>query len=413
MAINTTAPARSGEVLFKQETTAGEAIATPSTYWPTSPRKGRFWDIAPAGLKRESEADQSMRPRMFADPPHILLGQKAVLTMKAFLHPLNQTASSGTVVTEDDFGRLLKGALGGAFEGTTRLVGAASGTGATTALVLNSTTGLTAGGAIRVNSECRRIVSVDSATNITTDMDFSAAPAQNDVCAAASTRYLDQDALSNLADANHLTFAALFRGTHAEDQWQLRGGSWEITGFENLNGGEAAKIGLTLHGLAWDHVTGVASQGAGTETHPAANVAGTTGGGLYVQATNTVTRQYRHTSSLSFSPGIARQEIKSPFGIEGIAGHGVFGGRSVLEFETFYDTEFATGYHAGTTFYGGIQLGARLLLTFPLLYISDEPERTNVNGVTGVKVKMHCDEGSVTTSDLTRSRFAIHRFPAA
>ena len=406
----TTAPARVGEIRFNGESAAGETIATPSSYW-SGKKKVYAWDVAPL-VGKLSEEDPSLRTNLFESPPNILTGKQASLGFKCHLHGLAQTASAGVAITQDDLGYLLKAALGGQHLGTTTSVDPTNtGLGATSALKCLNTGGLYAGGAVYVvaTNECRRIVSVSS-PNITLDMDLSSAPTSGLVIAAETT-YPDDAALADLSDAAHVTVAALFRGYHTEDQWQVRGGAVEVE-LANLGAPKPGQLQFAINGMDGELVSGVVVGSPFTQQAPAPQI----NAGFYYTTVGT-TRRYLDTKSIDIKLGIKREAYPSPAAQQGIAGHGYMGGRTTVEFEAPYDAAYHDDYEAMTAIIAGYQFGrvsatlGPIFISLPVLYHDKDPERVGGQSFTGSKCTMHADNSATTTSDLTLARFAIHRFP--
>jgi len=404
----TTAPERIGEIKIRQETTANEAIADPTTYWANAAAKQlRAWDVDTTQLKKLSEDDPSMQTHAMADPAKLLLGKQGQLPFSVFLTGLSAAAADATAVVQDNLGLLLSGALGGEQLDTSTLVASSNtGIGATTPIEVNDASGLSVGGAVRISGEMRRITAVNTGASpdtITLDQDLSAAPSSGTLVAAAATYYPDEAALVDLADAGHLTFATLFRGYHSEDQWQARGCFFQIA-LANLGPNMIPRLNVVAHIQDWDLVTSVAVGGSFTEQTPPAQL----NNGLYIQDQGTVTRNIEHTKSLGIDLGLVPAALASPAAENGIQGHAVFGGRTMLQFEALYDSKWNDKYEAGTKSVGGYQIGTGVLVSFPELIIDESPSRTGDNA-TYAAVKMHANNGSGST-DLQRAKFAIHRF---
>ena len=407
MAAPRTAPVRYGEIRVKKETTAGEAIGTASTYWAASPQQIKAWDVS-LGLKKVSEDDPSLALNAYEDRPRILLGKRGTLGFKSFLSGLAATEADTVAVTQDPLGLLLQAAMGGEqLDTTTTVDGTNTGTGTAAApLKVVSGAGLTIGGAIRVAGELRRIVN-KSGNNLTLDMALTAAPTSGNV-AAAATYFLKEDALVNLSDADHITLAALFRGYDAEDQWQLRGG-FPAMELGNLGENKTPHCQWTLHSQAWELVTGVAAPSAFTEGPNPVQV----NAGCYVNTVGTETRNYIHVAGIDIKLGLKVDELTSPAAENGVVGHAVFGGRSSVEVEFYYDSEWNVAYEAGTQKYLGYQIGTAVLISCPALYLDETPERGGSAAATA-KAKFHANNAGAAPSSATelgRSRISIHRFP--
>jgi hypothetical protein len=400
-----TAPARVGEIRFKQETTANEAIATPSTYWAATPKKVKAWDVKDA-LTRIAEDDPSMVLRSLEDRQRLLLAKEGTLGWRCWL-----TGLTASTPAQDDLGLALKGALGGESLGgaSTTVDAANTGAGATAPLKVTSATGMVAGSALKIVStsrtELRRIVSI-SGTDITLDHDLAAVYTSGTIYQAA-TYYPDPDALENLNDSGHITFAVLWRGAHSEEQKQARGCFLGVE-LADLGVNRRPKLDFTAYPQDWDYVSSVAALSAWTEASSPNQV----NSGLYIQNQGTATNNVIHTMALDVKLGLPVERIMSPVGENGVMGHTAFGGRTSLEFETFFDvSDWFDKFEAGTKLLAGYQIGNDVLISFPQLSIDEAPEPVGAGAeVRRVKVKMHADEGPVTTTDLTRARFAIHRF---
>lgn len=399
----TTAPSRTGEVIFKAETTANAEIASAATYWADAPKALRAWDADVTQLKYTSERDPSLQPRAFAHPANLLLTKGGTFPFKTHLHGLNAAGAAGTAVEQDNLGLLLKTALGGENLGTTRAVNTGSST--TTTVLVAATTGLVVGGAVMINGEARIIKTVDANTSIVLDMALSAAPNPGDLIKAAATYYIDESALVDLADSDHDTLAVLFRGYHSEDQWQMRGAFPQIE-LANLGPGKSPHLQVTMHPQDWELVTGVAAGTAPTERAPAVQK----GGGFYYGTVGATTKNVPTVKSIDIKLGLTPEPVPSPDGSQGVVGHIVLGGDTTLDVEFLYDADYNIAYEAKTNKFAGYQMGLGVMISFPSLYIDDTPERT-AEGATGAKVRFHATENATTTTDLLASRFAIHRFP--
>lgn len=406
------APSRVGEVRFKLETVAGEAIGTASTFWAASPKLRYAWDVS-AKLNTAMMDDPSLRMRAFEDPKRIALAKECGISFKTMLDGLaSQTAADTVAITSDDLGGLLKGAFGGQSLGTSHSVDPTNtGLGSTAPLKLVAATGLAIGDALYVvtTNEMRRIVNV-SGVNVTLDMNLSAIPTTG-LAVACDTSYLDQDSLCDMSNGGHLTFAGLFRGYDAEDQFQIRGGFPSVE-LGDIGAKKAAHLAIDLHGIGGEFVTGVAVGTRFTQ----ATVPPQKGGGLYLTTIGT-TRRYIETSSIDIKLGIKAEAYESPTGEEGIANHGTFSGRTTVEFETLMDTEWWIAQEAGTEYFAGYHTRCATGvggwgLSFGRLILTDPPERVGGGATfTRVKCKFHADEAAAGATDLALSRVSLHRYP--
>lgn len=400
-----TVPARQGEVRFKQETVADEAIAVPATTWAASPKKLKAWDIK-SGNTRDAEDDPSLVLHALEDRPRLLLAKKAMMGFKCWL-----TGLTPTTPAQDDLGLLLKGALGGESLGpaSTTIDVTNTGAGATVALKLTTAAGMSAGQAIKVVSasrtELRRIASI-SGVNVTLDQDLAAVYTSGTVYGSA-TYYPNSAPLYDLNDAGHFTFATLFRGAHAAEQLQSRGVFFGIE-LADVGGNKRPKLDVSCNGQDWDYVSGIAALAAFTE--PAAP--NQVNNGLYLNAQGTVTNNIVPVSEIDIKLGMTVEPQMSPNGENGVIGHLVIGFRTTIEFTTYFAVStWGDAYEAGTKFVGGYVMGNNCLISLPQLTIDEYPEAVGAgNQPRGVKVKMHADNGPVITSDLTLAKFALHRF---
>lgn len=415
MASPRTAAARRGEIRFKQESTAGEAIANPTTYWAASPKKVKAWDAVP-NIGQKSEANPSLALHPLEHLPNIMLQKVPSLGFKAHLAGLDQTATNSVAVTQDDLGLLLKAWLGGQTLGTTTTVdGANTGAGATAALKVTSAAGLSVGQMIYVVATGEARVIVAKATNdLTLDMDLSSAPTSG-LVVAAETTYPDSAILADMSHASRIYLAALFRGDDVEDQHQFRGC---CVGAElsNIGPSKPAMLDVTMYPLDAEMLSS-AAVAAGTPFAapiPAPQIGAASG--LYLTSVGT-TRVVEHTRSIDIKLGIKPEPYESPAGVQGVAGHAAFGGQTTIEFEAPYDQRWSDFYTAVTPLIAGYLIGTcttkagAVGISFGRTYIDDYPERVGGQSYTGAKVKMHADLRAVTTNDLTQARFAIHRFP--
>lgn len=397
------AAARIGEVKFKQETVAGEAIGTASTYWAATPYQIRAHDIDISGLKTGSLPDPSVQSDAFADPINLLVAKTQVVKFKALL-----TKLAATTPAQDPLGRLLTAAMGAQSLGPalTTVDATNTGAGATAPLKVTSTASFAAGQAIKTNGYLRRIVSISS-PNLTLDHDLPAVYTSGNV-QGSQTNYLSQLPIIDIGDAGHISHAFLFRGLDAADQWQMRGGFPEIELLDLGKKDGPPKVGVTLMGLDWEKVASVAVGAAFTEPNPASQV----GTGWYYNQTGTVTNNTIPARNFAVKLGLKVEALESPLGAQGIQGYAVNVGRTEVEFEVLPDQAAAlhTAWAAQTLYVGcGLQLGADVLISFPQLVIDEEPSRVG-GGSLYWKIKMHANNGPTTTNELTKSRVAIHRF---
>lgn len=403
-----TVNSRQGEIRFKRETVANEAIATPSTFWASSPKKVKAWDIKPGNM-RESEDDPSMVLHAQEDRGRLLLAKKAAMAFKCWL-----TGLAVTTPAQDDLGNLLVGALGGESLGpaSTTVAVANAGAGATAPLAVTLGTGILAGQAIKVVSasrtEIRRVVSV-SGNNLTLDQDLAGVYTSGTVYGSA-TYYPNSAPLCDLNDAGHFTYATLFRGAHSAEQVQSRGVFFGVE-LVDIGTNKRPKLDVSCPGQDWDYVSGVAALTAFTEPSAPNQV----NNGLYLNAQGTVTNNIIPVSEIDLKLGMTVEPQMSPNGENGVIGHLAMGFRTTLEFTTYFAVStWFDAYEAGTKFVGGYVLGNNGLISLPQLTIDEAPEAVGSGSQPrGVKVKMHADNGPVTTSDLTLAKFAIHRFGAS
>jgi hypothetical protein len=399
-----TYPARVGEIRFKLESTAAAPIATPPSFWSTSPKQMRAWDVKP-GNTREAEDDPSLVQHAMEDRQRLLLGKKSALQWTSWL-----TGLSTSTPAQDALGLFLKGALGGESLGpaSTTVDPANTGAGATAPLLVIAGAGFTVGQAVKVVStrtELRRIVA-RVGNNITLDQDLAAVPTSGAVLGSA-TYYPDPAALSDLNNTGHLTFAALFRGANPAEQVQHRGCFFGVE-LADLGQNKRPKVQCSANGLDWDYVNGIASLPTFVEAASPNQV----NSGLYIAAQGSSAANVIHTADIDIKLGLSVDPQMSPVGKNGVIGHLAFGGRTSLEFTTFFAVaDWFDQFEAGTKFYAGYQLGNHALITFPQLSIDEAPEASGAGAQPrSVKVKLHADNGPTTTNDLTLARFAIHRF---
>lgn len=418
MAAPRTSPHRLGEVKLRAETTAGESIADPVTYWANaSAKQYKAWELDISNLKKGSEVDPAMQTTPFAAPPNILNVKApcSISWMQRLIGLGNSTPA------QDNLGLLLVTALGGESLGgaATTVDPANTGAGATVALKVVSAANIVAGQAILVQISgewyARKVVS-KSSNDLTLDQDLPSVPSSGATVRESATYYYDRSALTDLSDSGHDTFAVLARFYDSEDRWQMRGGTPQLELVDLGMPGTFPKLKVTMHGMDFDEpdyssssaLANVAVGASFSETNPTAQ----RNSGLYCDPAGTVVVNPRHTKSVSVRLGLVPQPQVSPSGQQGVIGHYFDGARVELEFELLnYDDEWRARYYTQTAHYAGLQLGAGLLLTFGQLYIDEMPERIGSAGSpTGVRVKMHSDLGSVVTNELTESPLAIHRF---
>jgi hypothetical protein len=399
-----TYPARVGEIRFKLESVAGAPIATAATFWAASPKQLRAWDVKP-GNTREAEDDPSLVQHALEDRQRLPLAKKSGLQWTSWL-----TALATSTPAQDALGLFLKGALGGESLGgaSTTIDSANTGAGATAPLVVAAIAGFTVGQAVKVvttRTELRRIVAKLGNT-LTLDQDLATAPTAGTVLGSA-TYYPDPAALSDLNNAAHLTFAALFRGAHPAEQVQHRGCFFGVE-LADLGQNKRPKVQCSAHGLDWDYVSAITSLGSFVESASPNQV----NNGLYIAAQGATSNNVLHTSETDIKLGLTIDPQMSPVGKNGVIGHLAFGGRTSLEFTTFFSVaDWFDQFELGTKFYAGYQIGNHALVSFPQLSIDEAPEAVGSGAQPrAVKVKLHADNGPISTNDLTLARFAIHRF---
>lgn len=403
--MTTTAPGRQGELRFRQETVAGEAIAAPSTYWVAGLcQRLRSWDWDFSDLKYNSIADPSVQSRYLRNPARIMTAKGGSVKCKAFLTALNQTAATGVTVTQDSLGLLLQAAWGGQQRGVSRAITAGS---TTTVINVANTNGLVVGLGVLINGEARRITVVTTNTSITLDMALTSAPGASDLIKAALTVYPDPDYLADIGDAGRISLACLLRGS-GEDQYQLRGVYPQVE-IESVKPGGEVTLAITLHCMDWEIVTGTTADIAPTE----GTVAIARAGGLYWQTLETTTKNTVHTKDIAVKLGMSPQPIESPVATQGVAGFVVVGGEpTTVETTVMYDDDWHDWYEAQTAKYAGLQFSTAALLSLPCCYQDQTPVR-EADGPTGGKIAFHANEATGSGStDLEYARFALHRLPA-
>jgi hypothetical protein len=399
-----TYPARVGEIRFKLETVTGAPIATSPTFWATSPKQLRAWDVKP-GNTREAEDDPSLVQHALEDRQRLLLGKKSALQWTSWL-----TGLATSTPAQDALGLFLKGALGGESLGpaSTTIDPTNTGAGATGPLLIAAGAGFSVGQAVKVmttRTELRRIVArVGNA--LTLDQDLAAVPTSGTVLGSA-TYYPDSASLSDLNNAGHLTFASLFRGAHPAEQVQHRGCFFGVE-LADLGQNKRPKLQCSANGLDWDYVSGITSLPAFSEPASPNQV----NNGLYIATQDVSAPNVVHTSDIDIKLGLSVDPQLSPVGKNGVIGHLAFGGRTTVEFTTFFAVaDWFDQFEAGAKFYAGYQIGNHALITFPQLTIDEAPEASGAGAQPrSVKVKLHADNGPLGTSDLRIARFAIHRF---
>src|SRR6266540_2493389 len=136
-----TYPARVGEIRFKLESIAAAPIAAPATFWATSPKQLRAWDVKP-GNTREAEDDPSLVQHAMEDRQRLLLGKKSALQWTSWL-----TGLATSTPAQDALGLFLKGAFGGESLGpaSTTIDAANTGAEATAPLLVAAGAGFTVG----------------------------------------------------------------------------------------------------------------------------------------------------------------------------------------------------------------------------------------------------------------------------
>lgn len=400
-----TATSRQGEFRFKQETVANEAIATPSTFWAASPKKIKVWGVKPP-MGYDVEDDPSLVLHSHEDRARLLLAKNPAQEFMCWL-----TGLSAAAPAQDDLGLLLKGALGGESVGpaATAVDATNAGTGATSNLKVTTTAGVTVGQACKIvtaNQTFLRVIkAIPSGTTLTLDQDLDAVYTSGTVYFSL-TNFPNPAPLYDLNDAGHLTFATLWRAAHSEEQIQARGVFFGIE-LADIGAKKRAKLAVKAPGQDYDYVSGVAVGTSFSEPQAPVQVKN----GLYINPQGTVTLNNIHTSDIDIKLGLELLALPSPHGENGVHGHLVLGGRTTLEFTTYFDVDWFNWFESRQAFYAGYQIGHSALISFPQLTIDEAPEPVGEGAnPRGVRVKMHADIGPLTSSELTKARFALHRF---
>lgn len=261
-----------------------------------------------------------------------------------------------------------------------------------------------------------RVASVATDT-LTLDRNVHASADGTGTAHAVIDCYWDQDALTNHADANHITRAFLVEGQDAEDNWSVYGVKLqgELTGFGS---GESPRINFTglITDFAHEDLT-AESIGDTPEGEPPLVVG---------RGDDTLVWLADYGSALasvtchSFEPvaGITHEPVTGPNGQEGI--HGYMGAGfddCALSMSVLFDDQYATDFRADTVKHAMIQVGtttAAIGVYFPRLEYSAEPSRGDgpasviTSNLQFRGLENTADPNALTGDDLESWRSPIH-----
>lgn len=383
--------------------------ADDAAWAPGTATKLRPMDFDDSGLVMGSEADTTHQQRFYSRPANIATTRGGSFSFSTYFGAAESDATANPVAT------LLSKIMGGIELPTTRSYTLdSSGVHTTTRLYatgINSDAVI--GQGVLVNGEARSITATAS-NYVDLNMALSAAPSDDDVATLATTVYLDEDATQE-----YLDFLAIGHAT--ADQRQML--ACQCTGLEvqGLGVGELPKLSYTMSVNDWQWVpSGDRDQMEPTSASQGNDPPVNRGlGGLFFGDYGVTTRAAVKGTIGGVSNLIAYQDVPDHTGANGIGGWQKMpmGDGIQASFSLLFDEDMG-GLHDDfvnqTAKQFIFQMGSTAqkcaAIELQRCYLAAAPVSTEVNGLQGVEISVTGDEGSTTTSDLTRAALRVHYF---
>jgi hypothetical protein len=260
----------------------------------------------------------------------------------------------------------------------------------------------------RGGAEVKTINAVDT-DHIGLSIATAAAATTSDNVTFSTVIYPDEDATQHYLDA-------LIVGHASADQIQTIGGGVTF-GLSGAGIGELPTLDFDVAVADWQHAPsgsrasllyGTDPRGGDPAFHRGTGIA-------HIGDHGSSTRTAYKATDWTFSPGISYAEIPSVSGINGVGGHQHLPGSPTMEctiitaeddglIDDFPDTAKAVL----------LQLGSAprkcIAIELPKCYLTERPQRVEVNNLTGWRLKFRGTEDYVSGNDLRSAAWRIHIF---
>jgi len=378
-------------------------------------------------LSRPAETPGHAQQRIGGYPAGVLMPKSAKLSFECNLETFTTKATSTVAATSHWLAEMLEAALGGSH----LMTGTAITTGATTTVLpVSVATTIRPGAAVGCNTgtgsalEIREVKS-KSGSNITLKLATSNA-ASNSATVLGSTTVFAHTRMTG-ADSISMQFAV--EGQNIEDRWLLRGGALESLSF-TFAPGAIPKCAFTWKFARWDQADG--SSTSGDLTGPVIGEASYANHVTVVQmdsefrsqtvGTSTLSGTLLEASSIEFTPNIVWAPVTTSSGTntvyQWVRTHvaPVITGSVTLPYED--SQAWFTAHSSKTSKAMWLQIGSSttdggILVSAPRTFLTNPPQRVDVNGIMGQRFQFASRLDSDTTAEssfeaLAESPFRIH-----
>lgn len=401
---------REHTVLYQNESTFGTVPAAWSsgiTFLAVDPQLGT--------MTRGVIPNDNYRQRIFATRPMVLSLANGELSFGVYMHGRSTAVADDAraTITSPNFpiGHFLQNAWGGIRLGYRTVV--ASGSAAAPVVEAGDGAQYEAGdwvfahdtGTDATRGYFRKVASISTDTfTMWAGHDLPFTPAANDVLGAVISAYPHRQRMVNQAHASHLTQSFLHFGELAEDVQQGAGVKLNLTSIEGLGAGEAGIMKFT--GL----VAQVTKEGltAPTAADPLGDspLATATGDDTIVSISAVgATLATVEAQSVTVTPGFASQPVPCVGGVEGRSGYTIDGGSidaTMIEITVDFDSEWSTGFLAGTRYQILIQVGTVAGRAYGIFAanceLMEDPGRGEATDLAVSVLKFRCLESAVATA---------------
>lgn len=246
-----------------------------------------------------------------------------------------------------------------------------------------------------------------------TTLDSAAATVGAAIACFPNTR-----ALANRAHASHITHAIHFRGEDTDDNYEVMGVKFNVTGLENTEAGGDASFTFEAMGYDFNDASLSKFNLTGTPQGPAPPIVGHQGTAVRIANVGTASMSDVGAYTFTFTPGIVNNKVPGVMTNGMLGYHGGGYDDTMLEIVVPYDdawiTDFRNQQRKHIMIQVGYQRGDAWGLYLPNAEIAENPERGVSADETAITLRFRALEFPGTTHtegtdnyELERAKFAV------
>lgn len=385
----------------------------PST-WDTDGNVVEFLAIDPnwSGVKTGVIDNRNMRRRAYATYPALIALPEPTFTMGMYASGSGATTANSSAASTFALAEMLRNAWCGQHLGYASAVVTPSASAPD--ITVGQGANHPAGAAIfgMDSSSVGQFAIVDNVStdvlNLRTETDNAIATVGAAIACFPNTR-----GLGDRTHSSHVTHAIHFRGEDTDDNYEVLGVKFNVTGLENSEAGGDASF--TFEAIAYDHNDATLSKFnlTGTPQGPAPPIVGHQGTAVRIANVGTAALTDVGAYSISFTPGISYQRVP------GMATNGMLGHKGggydetmlevVVPFDDAWITDFENRQQKHVMVQVGYQRGDAWGIYLPNADIAENPERGVSADETSMTLKFRANEFAGTTHTEGTNNYELER----